>query len=307
MNSPADPHSNSENGQQLFDASFDSSVIGKAVVAVTGHFIRVNASLNHLLGYVPGNLIGVHFGDFTHPDDLEADLHLFEAVMRGEREGYQLEKRYIRADGGVVEILLSATCVRDAAGNPSIFISEIVDLTERNQAKRAIQAANDALRKLVVTDHLTGLCNRRGFDEKMGETPTNEAFALLLIDLDNFKQINDRLGHSAGDIVLREVARRLPEQTRSHDVVARVGGDEFCVLLARGDSDVATEIAERVVRRLADAIEVKGQKVLVGASIGISCTGPGADRSQMFRLADTALYAAKKAGRGRWFLAVQPG
>jgi PAS domain S-box-containing protein len=87
-------------GQQMFDASFDSAVIGKAVVAVSGHCVRVNASLADMLGFPKGELEGMHFGEFTHPEDIEADLHLFEAVMRGEREGYQLEKRYVRADGG---------------------------------------------------------------------------------------------------------------------------------------------------------------------------------------------------------------
>lgn len=291
------------NGKQLFDASFDSAVIGKAVVAVTGHCIRVNASLSHMLGHPPGALTGVHFAEFTHPDDLEADLHLFEAVMRGEREGYQLEKRYVRADGRILEILLSATCVRDETGQPSGFISEIVDLTERNQAKRDLQEANDKLRKLVVTDHVTGLWNRRGFDEMMAATPDSESLGLLLIDLDHFKRINDRLGHSAGDIVLKEVARRLPEQVRATDLVARVGGDEFGILLPGGDSNFATEIAKRVVRCLADTIEVKGQATRVGASVGVSCSVAGSDRSGMLRHADVALYAAKRAGRGQWRLA----
>jgi diguanylate cyclase (GGDEF)-like protein/PAS domain S-box-containing protein len=292
-----------QNSQQLFDASFDSAVIGKAVVAITGHCARVNASLSHMLGHAPGALTGVHFADFTHPDDLEADLHLFEAVMRGERDGYQLEKRYIHADGRVLEILLSATCVRDEMGQPSCFISEIVDLTERNQTRRDLQEANDKLRKLVVTDHVTGLWNRRGFDEMLAATPDSESLALLIIDLDHFKRVNDRLGHSAGDIVLKEVARRLPAQVRATDLVARVGGDEFGILLPGGGGSLATEIAERVVHCLADTFEVKGLATRVGASVGVSFSLPWSDRSALLRDADVALYAAKRAGRGQWRLA----
>ncbi|CAN5379567.1 hypothetical protein BH11PSE5_BH11PSE5_21520 [soil metagenome] len=291
------------NGQLMFDASFDSAVIGKAVVAVTGHCLRVNTSLATMLGYNQAALTGMHFGDFTHPEDIEADLELFQAVMQGEREGYQLEKRYIRADGGVLEILLSATCVRDSAGRPAHFISEIVDLTERNQAKRDLQDANAKLRKLVVTDHVTGLYNRRGFEETIAEIPGDRPLGVLLIDLDHFKHINDWLGHSAGDIVLTEVARRLPAQVRTGDLVARVGGDEFGILLPGANTAFATRIAERVVRALGKVYDVKGKTAQIGASVGVSCSDRGADRSIAVRLADTALYAAKRAGRGQWRLA----
>lgn len=288
---------------QMFDASFDSAVIGKAVVAVTGHCTRVNASLAAMLGYSRHSLTGMHFSEFTHPSDVEADLELFQSVMRGERESYQLEKRYVRADGVVLDVLLSATCVRDDAGNPTQFISEIVDLTERNRARRDLEAANSKLRLQVVTDHVTGLYNRRGFEESMNGVPVGLPLGVLLIDLDNFKKINDRLGHSAGDLVLREVARRLSPQVRVGDTVARVGGDEFGILLRGADQSLSSEIAARVVNTLADAFEVKGEVAQVGASVGVSCSLGGSDVSAAVRLADAALYAAKRAGKGQWSFA----
>jgi diguanylate cyclase (GGDEF)-like protein/PAS domain S-box-containing protein len=290
-------------GQQMFDATFDSAVIGKAIVAVTGHCIRVNASLAKMLGYPQNALVGMHFAEFTLPADIDADHQLFGAVMRGEREGYQLEKRYVRADGQVLEILLSATCVRDEAGLPLQFVSEVVDLTERNQARRDLQEANARLRKLVVTDHVTGLFNRRGFEETIADLQDGQSLGVLVIDLDNFKTINDRLGHSAGDEVLREVARRLRPQVRDGDVIARIGGDEFGILLTDAGCDLATVVAGRVVRALRGSCEVEGGTARIGASVGVAFSDGQADRGELVRQADAALYAAKRAGRGLWRLA----
>jgi len=289
--------------QQMFDVSFDSTLIGKAIVAVTGHCLRVNASLARMLGYPQDDLIGMHFADFTFPDDINADLHLFAAVMRGERVGYQIEKRYVRKDGQVLDALLSATCVRDDAGTPLQFISEIVDLSDRNKTRRDLQDANARLQKLVVTDHVTGLYNRRGFEDIMSAAPREQDLAVLLIDLDNFKEINDRLGHSAGDAALMEVARRLRFQVRDCDVIARIGGDEFAILLAGADCDLATKVAQRVVRALCCSCEIEGETVRIGASIGVSSACGGAHRSDLMQQADAALYIAKGAGRGQWRVA----
>src|SRR5437868_286528 len=100
-------------GGQMFEAAFHAAVIGKAIVAVTGHIIEVNASFAAMLGHAPDALRGMHFADFTHPQDLEADLHLFDEVMLGTRDSYQLEKRYLRSDGATLHVLLSATVVRE--------------------------------------------------------------------------------------------------------------------------------------------------------------------------------------------------
>jgi two-component system cell cycle sensor histidine kinase/response regulator CckA len=121
--------------EQMFDAAFHSAAIAKALVDLGGHCVEVNESLAVLLGYRADELTGMHFSEFTHPEDIDADWDLFNQVMRGERNSYQLEKRYLHRDGRAVDVLLSATVVREIDGTPIRFISEIVDLTERKRAR----------------------------------------------------------------------------------------------------------------------------------------------------------------------------
>lgn len=291
-------------GGRMFEAAFHAAAIGKAIVSVTGRCIQVNAALADMLGYVPEELTGVHFADFTHPDDIAADLHLFDAVMRGDRDSYQLEKRYLRRDGAVVHILLSATVVREPDGTPIQFISEVVDLTEQRRVSLELERANAQLRQQVITDHLTGLHNRRGFENALS-TPVNaERLSILLVDLDNFKAVNDRHGHHAGDAVLAEVAQRLSAAVRPGDFIARVGGDEFGIILKEADHAVAGDTASRIVSALASAFAVNDFVVHIGASVGGSCSGDSdATLRELMVRADEALYAVKGAGRGAWRLA----
>jgi len=289
--------------RQMFRAAFHAAATGKAIVDVTGLCVEVNAPFAALLGYRPEELAGMHFADFTHPHDISADLHLFEEVMRGERDSYQMEKRYLHRQGPVVHVLLTATVVRDESGAPISFISEVVDLTERMQARQALQDANIRLREQATTDHLTGLRNRRAFEEAL-VGPLEHKASLLLVDLDHFKHVNDRLGHKAGDLVLAEVGRRLPRQIRDGDFVARVGGDEFGIIMHHAGRALAEKTAARIVKQLGTVYEVDGTFAHIGASVGVSCTEDGAvSLRELVCRADEALYAAKRSGRSRWQLA----
>ena len=291
-------------GGQMFEAAFQAAAIGKAIVAVTGHCIEVNPALATLLGYAPDDLRGMHFADFTHPEDIAVDLHLFDAVMRGERDSYQLEKRYLHHDGTILHVLLSVTVVREEDGSPIQFVSEVVDLSEQRRVGLELEAANARLRQQVITDHLTGLYNRRGFEEALTAAPDGSLSSMLLIDLDNFKAVNDRLGHEAGDLVLAEVGSRLSAIARTGDFVARVGGDEFGIILHDASCDMAGDTATRIVTALGRAFEVNGDPVQIGASVGASsATQPSTTLRHLMTRADDALYAAKRAGRGTWRLA----
>lgn len=285
----------------MFEAAFYCSAIGKAIVAVDGRCMEVNIPFAAMLGYTPEEVAGRHFADFTFPDDIDVDLDLFAAVMRGDRDSYRLEKRYLHRDGGIVHVLLSATVVRAGDGTPIQFISEVIDLTEQKRVEQALEYANAELRLQVVTDPLTGLCNRRGFEEALDATPDEAQATLLVIDLDHFKMVNDRFGHQAGDALLIEAGARLARIARDGDLVARVGGDEFCMLLYGADNVAAGAIAQRIVTAMAHPFAIGEHSVGIGASVG----GCWSDRATtglraLAASADGALYEAKGAGRAGW-------
>jgi PAS domain S-box-containing protein len=203
--------------QAMFAASFQASAIAKAVVDLSGHCTLVNPSFAQMLGFAPDELVGVACTEFAHPDDVGADVALFEALIRGERDNYQLEKRYLHRDGRIVDVLLSTAVGRSPDGTPLQFFAEVIDITERKRSNFALQQANAQLHELAVTDHLTGLRNLRGFEEAMLNAKVEEPLSVLVVDLDNFKHVNDRLGHEAGDGVLVEAGRRLLGELRRVD------------------------------------------------------------------------------------------
>ena len=176
-------------------------------------------------------------------------------------------------------------------------------MTELRNLNLRLHGAKVAAEEKALTDTLTGLRNRRALDARLNDlAETGQPFGLMHLDLDFFKQINDSLGHAAGDHVLREVARILTEETRTTDLVARVGGDEF-VLVFPGQTDIApfTQIAERIIARLCQPMSYEGQPCRIAGSIGmvLSETYLSPQIDQLHADADEALYTSKRAGRGR--------
>ncbi|WP_102226667.1 GGDEF domain-containing protein [Acidimangrovimonas sediminis] len=180
----------------------------------------------------------------------------------------------------------------------ALVMEELTDLTRRLEARRRHAEAE------AQTDTLTGLANRRRFDRALGALiRRGTPFGLMHLDLDFFKQVNDTLGHAAGDHVLRAAAQRLRAETRSADLLARIGGDEFVLLLPGIDQPARlSAIAGRIVERIGQPIEYQGRDCRVSASLGVvrSSDYPRPEAARLLADADAALYASKHAGRGRW-------
>ena len=287
--------------RERFESVFEYAAIGMGLVAPDGRWLRVNRALCETLGYPEEELLGRAFGDITHPDDLDDDFEQAGRLLPGETRVYRKEKRYFRKDGRTVWALLSVSVVNDEAGEVLYFISQVQDVTERKRLE-------EKLSRLAYHDALTGLPNRALLEERLGHAfdrsgRTGTPVAILYLDLDGFKEVNDSLGHEAGDRLLVEVARRIEAHSRPADTVARLGGDEFCVLLedVRGPGE-AVRIADRLREYLTEPFDLTEGPVRVGVSIGVAEKGPGDEDRTVVRLlceADAQMYRTKKAAKSR--------
>jgi diguanylate cyclase (GGDEF)-like protein/PAS domain S-box-containing protein len=276
----------------------------------------VSPQIEALLGITPQEYIddAQLWTKQLHPDDRERALAEYVAG-REAGGGFTFEYRLIARDGRVVWFRDSATVVRDADGKPTLIHGVMLDITDRREAEE--HAAF-----LAYHDNLTELPNRSMFEELL-ELAIARArrhdvgVAVMLIDIDDFKLVNDSLGHEAGDELIRRLAERLREATRETDLVARQGGDEFLLLLADLERTPASGlpdgaetpalIAESVVTRIQEALrtpfDIGGTEVYVTASIGIGLfPNHGQDALELMRNADTAMYRSKQAGPGGYLM-----
>lgn len=285
--------------EEQFRSAFDHAA-GMGLVALDGRWEKVNQALCQMLGYAEEEVLATNFQSLTHAEDLGNDLTQLYQLTEGHTASSQVEKRFLHSAGLEVWALQSVSLVRDSDGTPLHYIFQIQDITERKQADEKIYHA-------AFHDALTGLPNRILLTERLSlaveraKRHSEYQFAVLFIDLDRFKFVNDSLGHQYGDLLLMQVAERLQQCVRKVDIVARLGGDEFAILLDGIEGfENALPTAERIQELLTTPFDLNGKEAHISGSIGIAVSTTGYQCPEdLLRDSDLAMYRAKSNGKAR--------
>nr|WP_229401128.1 EAL domain-containing protein [Micromonospora okii] len=283
-----------------FRAVFTGAAIGIGIAGVDGRITDVNQSFADMLGYSIEELREIDVASLTHPDDAAGMWELYRELIEGKHDSARVEKRYYRKDGSVVWTDLAVSLIRYDDGRPRFTVAMIEDITERYELQQRLTFQ-------ALHDPLTDLPNRTLFFETLGrvldDAGPDHRVGVCFLDLDGFKAVNDGFGHDLGDRLLVTIARRLAECVagRGH-LVARMGGDEFVILVDGGDGlDEAVGVAEMALAAVSAPVRVGGHQLSVSASVGIvECPCAETSASELMKAADTTLYWAKADGRGRW-------
>ncbi|MDB5505875.1 MAG: hypothetical protein JWR75_513 [Devosia sp.] len=280
--------------ERRFRDVFDLSCIPMAWTDLkTTKFVRVNQEYERFTGYGSEELEQMTFDRVSVPEDREADLQTVTELSLGQHKSFQNERRYRRKDGSIRWGQRTLTLIREN-GEPKFGFAMVQDITERRRASEQIAY-------LAEHDHLTGLTNRFQFGKELDAALAvggTGQIAVFVLDLDDFKGVNDTLGHQIGDQVLVEIADRLRSAPALTNV-ARIGGDEFAVTKTDTTADEAVGLAEHILTLLKKPVYIEGQPLSIRASVGIALSPrDGTETSELFKKADIALYAAKAGGKG---------
>jgi diguanylate cyclase (GGDEF)-like protein/PAS domain S-box-containing protein len=263
-------------------------------LTLDGEIKAVNDALCAVTGFTADEMIGATPPyPFWPPEEREAIAEILAEVVRN--SGGTHELTLMRADGERFEAEITARPARVKDGRPIGFVSTLRDVSVQKRYQRELE-------RLARTDSLTQLANRHVLQEALSReaarrSPDGGQLALVLLDLDLFKQVNDGLGHPAGDAVLIDVARRLERTVRAGEVLARVGGEEFAWLLPACDAAEAVAAADRARAEIASAPFGRAGTLTMSAGVGLVSTP--SDGDALYRMADRALYEAKQSGRNR--------
>jgi diguanylate cyclase (GGDEF)-like protein/PAS domain S-box-containing protein len=290
--------------EERFRGAFEAAPVGIALVDLSppdlGRFLQVNAALCEIAGRSAEDLLATTLQEISHAEDVAAELDLLRDLLGGAARHHSIESRLVRPEGEVVWASVSASIVRDPTGSPLYAVVQVQDVSERKRFEGQLQYLADH-------DPLTGLYNRRRFEQELRQQVAladrhGSSGAVLVIDLDNFKYINDTLGHAVGDELIGRVGTIVNARLRSTDTVARLGGDEFAVLLPETPPEEAVRVADELRSEIgAQSVVGGGRSMRLTVSIGVSRFGRDAKVSADGVLvnADIAMYEAKAGGRDR--------
>jgi len=287
--------------EKRFRSVFFDAPIGVALVSLAadpGRYLQVNQAFCNIVGYRADELVTRRFTDITHPDDGAGTATFLAQLLDNSLDGVDREKRYFRPDGTVVWASIRASTIRGEHGRPLYALVHIEDITERRQAQ-------EQLTYQALHDPLTGLGNRHLLMARLQHAldaldRAAGAVAVLYLDLDGFKAVNDRVGHDIGDRFLIEIGRHIQDAVRRPDTAVRLGGDEFVVVAVDISDDSLLPIVERVKAAVTQSITIDADTFTVSASVGVVVThNSHDDPTDLLRAADLAMYHAKKDGRGR--------
>ena len=285
--------------EERFTTAFDNAPIGMSLVTPDGRWLKVNRSLCELTGYAETALLVRSVQTITHPDDVDAGRAYVKDVLADKHRTDRIEKRYYHADGHVIWVIVSASLVRDASGDPLYFISQIEDITERKHREQALRDQAEQRAILAATDPVTGLSTRRALDgaitERMRATDKrDEPLAVAVITFDGLRELNALHGPHAGDRALRAMGAALQASLREGDLVARFGHDELAILIPATSTEKMRMVTERFINALPKA---------QSASAGAAVWDGHESSSALLKRADQALYAAKRAGKNKVLVA----
>jgi diguanylate cyclase (GGDEF)-like protein/PAS domain S-box-containing protein len=278
-----------------FEQVFERAPIGMGLLDTDGRWLLVNHALCDMTGYTAAELIGTRSDGIVHPDDVANDADQRARLLAGEIPAFKVEKRYFDAAGEIVSAILSMSLIRDRHGAPLQYIAQLQDVSERKRLE-------EDLRQLADHDPLTGLRNRKLFEHDLKlqiarSQRYGEVAGLIVIDLDAFEEINDRYGQQVADETLRALARALTRRLRQSDLVARLGGERFAVLLPHIDREGLAAIADSLSSVIpACSVDVGAGVLHPSASLGCVLVHEGvATAEQMLAAAERAMQEARSA------------
>jgi diguanylate cyclase (GGDEF)-like protein/PAS domain S-box-containing protein len=289
-----------EDYEERFRLSFEDNMAPMVFSSSNGLLLAVNDAFCEIVGREREELIGFDSKLFTYADDIGLSEEVYRRITTGEADRVRYFKRFQHKDGRVVTAEVSISPARDPSGKARYFVSSVRDVTE----ERALTAE---LSHQALHDPLTGLANRALFDDRLAQAHARVLRqggmgAVLLLDLDDFKGVNDTHGHLVGDQLLIEVARRFEKATRSSDTLCRFGGDEFLYLAENlASASEAEQVAARLLNVLVEPLELVGARIDQRASLGVAIWDKNSkDTIEIVRHADVALYVAKAEGKGQY-------